>query len=218
MMLLSDGTVMAENNNDNSLYGPTWYRLTPDSTGSYVNGTWTTLSSMTYTRLFFASQILKDGRLFVAGGEYGNGGTNAEVYNPVANAWTATPTPGHTFSDANSEILPDGRVLVALVEGTLRNTLIYDPGANSWSAGPTCNGIHNESMWVKLPDDSILMVDRLTTSAERYIPSLNQWLVDATVPVALYDSFGDETGPGFLLPNGKVIFIPPRERQRTALG
>ncbi|MEY2427378.1 MAG: hypothetical protein QOJ40_263 [Verrucomicrobiota bacterium] len=207
MHLLSDGTVMVENNNDGSLYGPTWYLLTPDSAGHYANGTWTTLRSMNDTRLFFASQLLKDGRLFVAGGEYGTGTSAAEIYDPLVNTWTSLPNPGHRFSDANSEILSDGRVLVALVETDLRHTLIYDPGANTWSAGPTCNGIHNESAWVKLPDDSILMVDRLSTSAERYIPSLNQWVIDATVPVSLYDPYGDETGPGLLLPNGNVIYF-----------
>ena len=207
MHLLSNGTVMVQNDNDNGTYGPTWYLLTPDSTGRYQNGTWTTLGNATDTRLFFASQLLKDGRLFVAGGEYGTGGATAEVYDPVLNTWTALPTPGHTFSDANSEILPDGRVLVALVEGALKSTLIYNPVTNAWINGPTLNGIHNESAWVKLPDDSILMVDRLSTNAERYIPATNTWINDSTVPVSLYDPYGDETGPGFLLPNGKVIYF-----------
>ncbi len=207
MHLLSNGTVMVQNDNDGGTYGPTWYLLTPDSSGHYTNGTWTTLGNANDTRLFFASQLLKDGRLFVAGGEYGTGKTTAEIYDSVANTWTTLPNPGHTFSDANSEILPDGRVLVGLVEGSLTGTLIYDPVTNAWSTGPTSNGIHNESSWVKLPDDSILMVDRLTTNAERYIPSSNTWINDSTVPVALYDPFGDETGPGFLLPNGKVIYF-----------
>ncbi len=39
MMLLPDGTVIAQNYDTN-----TWYRLTPDSQGHYVNGTWTTLT------------------------------------------------------------------------------------------------------------------------------------------------------------------------------
>jgi len=207
MLLLPDGTVMAENNNDGGTYGPVWYRLTPDSTGSYVNGTWTTLASMNDTRLFFASRVLTDGRVFVAGGEYGTGGAKGEVYNPQTNIWTETPTPGHTFSDANSEILPDGRVLVELVEGSLTGTLIYDPVANTWTTGPSSHGISNESCWVKLPDDSILFVDRLTTNSERYIPASNTWITDATVPVSLYDPYGDESGPGMLLPNGKVIFF-----------
>ena len=53
MLLLTDGTVMAQG------YGGThegdsahWYKLTPDNTGSYVNGTWTTLTDMHHSRLF----------------------------------------------------------------------------------------------------------------------------------------------------------------------
>ena len=207
MFLLSDGTVMAENNDDGGTYGPAWYRLTPDSTGSYVNGTWSTLAPMHDTRLFFATQVLKDGRLFMAGGEYGTGKTTGEVYDPVTDAWTSTPAPGHTFSDANSEILPDGKVLIALVEGSLTGCLIYNPVTNTWAAGPSTHGIHNESVWVKLPDDSLLFVDRLTTSSERYIPATNTWITDATVPVSLYDPYGDECGPAMLLPNGKAIYF-----------
>ena len=208
MMLLSDGTVIVKTfNGGTDGYGNTWYKLTPSSTGSYVNGTWTTLASMHDTRLYGGTQILKDGRVYVSGGEYGTGKTTAETYDPTTNIWTLAPAAGHTFSDSNSEILSDGRVINALVEGTLKNTLIFNPVANSWATGPTCNGIHNESAWVKLPDDSILFVDRLTTNSERYIPAQNQWITDATVPVSLYDPYGDETGPGMLLPNGKVIYF-----------
>src|SRR4051794_34606273 len=74
MLLLSDGTVMgldyssgAESNR--------WYRLTPDSSGRYANGTWTTIQPMSDTRLFFSSQVLTNGKVLVAGGEYGTGKT-----------------------------------------------------------------------------------------------------------------------------------------------
>lgn len=203
MLLLPDGTVMAANSNTSS----TWYRLTPDSQGHYINGTWNTLQAMHDTRLYYSSQVLKDGRVFVAGGEYGTGKKTGEVYNPLTNTWKMAPPSGHTFSDSNSEILPDGRILVALVEGALKSTLLFDPVANTWTNGPTSSGIHNESAWVKLPDDSFIMVDRLATTSERYIPSLNQWVADATVPVSLYDAFGDETGGAVLLPNGKAFFL-----------
>ena len=108
-------------------------------------------------------------------------------------------------------ILPDGRVLIGVVEApfaTIKNTLIYDPAAKTWSNGGTCLGIHNESTWVKLPDNSILMVacpsDGATGGAsERYIPSTNTWISDATVPLDLYSYY--EIGPAFLMPKGKVI-------------
>ena len=42
----------------------------PDSHGSYVDGTWTRLASMHEPRLYYASAVLPDGDVFVAGGEY----------------------------------------------------------------------------------------------------------------------------------------------------
>ncbi len=146
---------------------------------------------------------------YTLGGEYGTGYGNkaGDVYNPITNTWTQTPLPGNTISDANSEILEDGRVLQANVCCGLKTNIMYNPSNNTFSAAPACLGIHNESTWVKLPDGSFLMVDRLSTNSERYIPALNQWTVDATVPVALYDPYGDETGAGLLLPDGRVFYI-----------
>ena len=208
MLLLSDGTVMAKTTlGGTGGYGTTWNRLTPNINGSYINGSWSTLAPMANSRLYFSSQILKDGRVYVAGGEYGSGGSAGEVYNLTTNSWTNTPAPGSIVSDANSEILSDGRILQALVNGTLTQTLLYNPLTNTYASGPTALGIHNESAWVKLPDNSILYVNRLSTSSERYIPSLNQWVADANVPVQLYDAFGDEAGAALLLPDGRAFFL-----------
>ena len=143
----------------------------------------------------------------MAGGEYGTGGSLGEVYDPLTNTWTNAPAPGSVLSDANSEILEDGRVLQALVAGSLTGTKIYNPTTNTYSNGPTALGIHNESAWIKLPDNSILYVNRLSTSSERYIPATNTWIADATVPVQLYDAFGDETGGALLLPDGRALFL-----------
>lgn len=197
MELLGDGTIMVQNGGGNA-----WYRLTPDIHGSYANGTWTTLSSMNSTRLYNSTQVLMDGRLFTAGGEYGTGDTTAEVYDPKLNTWTLTPASGQTFSDAVSEILANGTVLVAPVSGP-DSTIIYDPLANSWTAGPATLHGQDEVPWVKLPDGSILTVDG-SSNAERYIPSLNQWVADANTPVVMYS--GGETGCGHLLANGTVFF------------
>ncbi|NOS72456.1 MAG: hypothetical protein HOP33_21355 [Verrucomicrobia bacterium] len=202
--LLSDGTVLA-------MHDTTWYRLTPDSTGSYVNGTWSSTAPMADTRFFYASQLLQDGRLLVAGGEYGTGGNKSEIFDPVLNTWTQISVPTNlsvNISDATSMMLPDGSVMVAPVSPATNNlTIIYNPADNTWTNGPPTLGGQNEVSWVKLPDDSILTVDILSTNAERYIPGLNKWISDAGVPVPLYSRYGAETGPAMLLPNGKVIFF-----------
>jgi len=64
-MVLSDGTILTDNENGECC------RLTPDSHGSYLNGTWVQVASMNYSRMFFASAVLTNGNEFVAGGEDG---------------------------------------------------------------------------------------------------------------------------------------------------
>ncbi len=207
-ILLSDGSVFFKTDHGPDAYGNQWVRLIPDDKGHYVNGTWSkTAPAMASTRIDFSSQLLKDGRVYVAGGEYGTGGSKVEVYDPVANAWTSIPWSNGSISDANLEILEDGRVMQSAV-GSGTAMWLFDPAANSFTKGSgLVNGRYNEATWVKLRDNSILTVNTGSTTSERYIPSLSKWVADAKVPVSLFDPYGTETGPGFLLPNGKAIYF-----------
>ncbi len=210
MLLLSDGTVLCKSDGGYG-YGTIYNRLTPDAWGSYINGTWSSIAPMHYDRLYYSSQVLKDGRVYVAGGEYGDGLNHGEVYDPLTDTWTLTPDPGEGIADANSEILEDGRVLQAMVYGTGLQTAIYDPSTNTYSTGPNTVGYADESAWVKLPDGSILYVDLpYPTDAhttERYIPATNAWIADAIIPVSLYDPYLLESGGGYLLPDGRAFFL-----------
>ncbi len=134
-----------------------WYTLTPDETGHYINGKLTAIQSSHCPHGEFASQVLQDGRVFVAGGEYGasgafpgcatasesGAGADAEIYDPVANTWTMIDPPislldpsssqacgsgTQAFYDMISETLPNGSVLMAPVKpNKFGDTLIYDP-------------------------------------------------------------------------------------------
>ncbi len=228
-LLLSDGTVIAEDLSTN--YGPGWFRLTPDIHGSYANGTWSTIAPMNCARLDFSSVVLTNGNLFVAGGEYAEGTTNAEIYNPANNLWSELTIPAGIittnnqpytdgqnsagFSDCGAILLRDGRVLMTPVfPATNGQTAVYNPAANSWTTPALVRGYdEDEASWVKLADDSILVIDSSwpagisSTNSERFIPALNQWVNDGNVPVSLYDTSGLELGPAMLLPNGKGIFF-----------
>ena len=214
MLLLTDGTVIVKTAvGGGDVYGNGWNKIIPDIHGSYINGIWSRIQPMNDTRLYFSSQVLKDGRVYVAGGEYGSGRNRGEIYDPIADQWNpAGPLTdlNDTISDANSEILDDGRVLQAVVlsnHSVSRKTYFFDPVTNSYSPGPSTLGVANESAWMKLPDNSLLFVDIFSNNSERFIPDSNKWVRDSTVPVALYDPYGYETGSAFLLPNGKAFFL-----------
>ena len=203
-MLLSDGTVLGMNGSGVCV------KLTPDIHGSYINGTWTTLAAMHNSRLFFSSELLTNGNLWVAGGEDGSGGSSSEWYDSLNNVWTLIPPPsaGYPgFSDSISEILPSGNPFVAPVSES-GGCLIYSVATNGWQTAASANrGSQDEAGWVKLPSDGILTIDAFSQTSEHYVPSLNQWVDDGNLPVPLYDSNLGELGTGNLLPNGKVFFI-----------
>ena len=127
MLLLTDGRVLVHS--EPNCTGCTgdyndWYTLTPDNTGSYVNGTWKQVASFPngYNPLFFASAVLKDGKVAVQGGEYNCPNSSCQavwqslgaLYDPVANTWTSTTPPTKSnIGDAESVVLPDGTWMVA---------------------------------------------------------------------------------------------------------
>ncbi|HTL16856.1 MAG TPA: kelch repeat-containing protein, partial [Patescibacteria group bacterium] len=208
MLLLSDGTVMAQEAGTTN----NWFRLTPDNHGSYINGAWSTLAPMNFTRQYYTSAVLRDGRVFVAGGEYGSGGSTAEIYDPKLNTWTVIPVPAGLlctncgspgFSDSGSVILPDGNLLIAPVSlAGSGGTVIYNVSSNSFFPRPSSFANQNEATWVKLPDDSILTIDpslnpAFLNTSERFIPSLNNgqggWIADKSLPVPMYNGVS-ETG------------------------
>ena len=100
--------------------------------------------------LYYASAVLRDGRVIVAGGEYDAGAIvwllNVEAYDPVANTWTTLPVPAGwvRIGDAPGCVLPDGRFLLGQV--ATFNTAIYDPVSNTWAAAANkINSVGEES-------------------------------------------------------------------------
>jgi hypothetical protein len=244
MMLLSNGTVMIQGGGAGASDNANWYSLTPDSRGSYVDGTWSQLASMNLQRLDYASVMLQNGDVMVLGGEYSGRDltkthTNAtEIYDPVANTWTVTtPVPVSTdfYGDEPAEVLPNGSVLTP--DGATTATYIYNPATNLWSSGPSrLNGDTSyEENWAKLGDGSIMAVptrgSQLQT-AQRFVPgpgaSGGEWIAAGNLPSVL--SYGPqgyipEMGPPALLPDGRLwqmagndqtaLYTPPSTKNPT---
>jgi hypothetical protein len=204
LYLLMDGRVLL-----NDYYTEHWWLLTPDVSGSYLNGTWSAAKDANDDRLFFASSVLADGRVLVAGGEYSNsGGSNkAEIYDPVSNTWTAIgPPSGWTnIGDAPSTLLADTRFFLGNIQDD--RTAFWDPATAAWSAGPNIlNRMSAEETWVLLPDGTVLtpkVVDH--PQSELFDPVANAW-VDAGPLVKDIVDVG-EIGPGMALNDGRAFFV-----------
>ncbi len=216
-LLLPDGTVMCQSYNSSG-----WSRLTPDNTGSYLNGTWSAMPSLPsgYMPLYYASAVLPDGRVFVEGGEY-NGTSGGEVwtnlgaiYSPVTNTWTSlTPPPGWSqIGDSQCVLFPDG---VSLMVANILNgqTAILNTSTLAWTliSGSGKRDRNDEEGWVLLADGTIMTVDAENAggspNAERYIPSTQTWIGAGTTPARYEDSGSEELGPMVLRPNGTIFVM-----------
>ena len=195
-LLLTDGSVMVEQGD-----GTAWYKLKPDASGSYINGTWTALASMNDSRLYFFSVVLPDGRVLVGGGEYGTGTNSVEIYDPVANAWTrVTSWVYGDIGDSTAKVLPDGRVIVLPRFG---GHWIYDPKTDVWTAG-SGKGNNDEQSVAQMGDGNFLVA--WDGSSQKYISATNQWVTAASPPNGLIGA-GSEIGPSVLLYDGRVFCL-----------
>jgi hypothetical protein len=222
--LMTDGTVIVQGNAEND-----FWKLTPDITGSYLNGTWTQLPSLEagYVPYANASAVLADGRLIFEGGEYNNGNfafTNkGEIYDPVANTWTPLKPPkgwGY-IGDSPSTVLPNGKFLLGrkfdkrmaeLDPATLKWTEVGSAGKSDFNA---------EEGWTLLPDGTILTFDvKNNPNSERYTASSGTWVTAGSTIVNLQSppsinkiNYGHgkvyfppgEVGPAILRPDGSVF-------------
>jgi len=207
-LMLTDGTVMMHAYNSNN-----WWRLTPDNTGSYINGTWTQLASMTsnYKPLYFASAVLSDGNVIVEGGEYNNlsqDETNmGAFYDSATNAWTVVnPPSGWTeIGDSPGIVLPNGTFMLGQNES--RNSALLNESALTWTTtGSGKSDNYSEEGWTMLPDTTILTVDTQDNlHAEKYVFQSGKWISAGSTIVQLQDPGSEEIGPEILLPNGTAI-------------
>lgn len=204
MLLLTDGTVLVLETS-----GKQAWSLTPDEYGDYLYGSWRQLASMEHSRLYFASAVLADGRVFVAGGEDSDAGgdtTDCTIYDPLLNRWSPlTPPAGWTsIGDAPCCVLPDGRVLLGAIASTA--TAIFDPATDSFSAGPDKNDPSEEETWTLLGDATVLSVEcEGHPRAEKYVTESNTWVSAGEVPVELVQASSIEIGPAVVLPDGRLF-------------
>ena len=128
------------------------FNLKPIATAELYNpntGAWTATGSMTTNRFEHSATLLKNGKVLVEGGTATststlNGGTSAELYDPVSGTWSAT---GSMFFGADENLpatlLPDGEVLVAgggIGVSGYNPAQIYNPDTGEWTVAGSIRG------------------------------------------------------------------------------
>ena len=234
--LLTDGRVLIQATNDTD-----WYALTPDSSGKYLDGTWTKVASFpaawNYAPDAPASAVLADGRVLIEGGEYNAGQftltSQGAIYDPVANKWTqvAPPAGWTTIGDSPSVVLADGRYMLGRKLDMEAATL--DPVTLQWTIVSTTgkSDFNSEEGWTLMPDGTILTADVLDApNSERYLPAQGEWLSDGSTIVDLHSpttvngcipypggcySPPGEIGPQILRPDGTVFVTGSAKSGKT---
>ncbi len=224
MLLLTDGRVLCRDISGAENGTSSWYTLTPDLQGDYVNGRWAHLKDGSGSSQSRASAVMIDGRVFIAGSRNTAATGEAdrlvvEIYDPVADSWELLDLPcrkggvldGWTMTgDAPSCVLPDGRILLGEPGST--RTSIFDPASGSWAAAGTgglkntaCNG----ESWTLLADGSVLTVECSDVgSSQRYVPSTDAWIDAGPTRSVLSQARPGavaRTGPPVLLADGRVF-------------
>jgi len=230
MLLESDGAVLVHNEPDNNTTGGTtdWWKLTPDSHGSYIDGTWSQIASMPagYTPLYFASAILPDGRMIVEGGEYI--GENAvwtnegAIYNPVTNTWASVaPPPGWTnIGDAASDVLSNGTfMLQQACQTCLTNPdlsvddALLNAKTLTWKVIPATgkNDPNDEEGWTLVPNGQLLTVDTWAPGqTQLFHPATESWSFAGSTAVngnPLNPWPVVEIGPQVEMPGGNTFVV-----------
>ena len=219
MLQLRDGRILVHE--EQSGDSTAWHLLTPDSTGSYVNGTWSSGGHLPsgYSPWFFGSQVLLDGKtVVIQGGEY-NGGQDAWTTKGAIGTisgksltWTSNSAPAGwtTVGDAESVILADGTYMQANC-CTAQNALFNGP--NSWTETGSVNQSSNdESGFTLLTNDQVLTVDTKTSAncntsqgSELYDQVTGVWSCGPPLPVQLYNPGDEEMGAAVMMYNNQVL-------------
>lgn len=219
MLQLRDGRILVhEEQQGNSA---NWHVLTPDATGSYINGTWSSGGKLPsgYAPWFFGSQVLLDGKtVAVEGGEYNNGGDAWTTLGALATVtpWGAItwaknnpPSGWANIGDAESVVLPDGTYMQA--DCCSPQNALFD-GPNSWTETGNVNQSNNdESGFTLLSNDLVLTVDTKSSTcggsqgSELYAQATGVWSCGPNTPVKLYNPNDEELGAAILMYNNQVF-------------
>ena len=226
MYLMTNGKVLVQTRGAQGF--EQWWLLTPDSKGSYLNGTWSRAAQppASYNPQNVNAAVLHSGNFLIVGGEQNvnssgimeENSNQSYLYDVVKDSWTFVTPPNNGEGDwtgigaAPFAELADGRIMVGWNGG--RNTaglyaMLFDPVTSTWTATGTNKRTSNgEQGYTLLSNDKLLNIwngndsPELVGYAEIFDPKSGLWTPAARIG---YDLGHSEIGPALTLPNGKVL-------------
>ena len=196
-LLLTNGTVMCHQQSTNQ-----WHRLSPDQSGSYINGAWDSppiapmpngndasfgCMGCTFAPLYYVSAVLADGRVVVIGGEYNS---------PGGQVWTNI---GFMYDPATD---PPG--------GTC-------PGCGSWSTqltNPFPGNNFGDAQSVILPNGTLLIAGVLDRTQPNFTNTQIASFNPATLTFTAFNTIGKADGNNEenwnILPDGTFLTVDSR--------
>jgi hypothetical protein len=171
-----------------------------------------------YGPLYYASAVLKDGRVVVCGGEYnfGNGVWTdlGAWYDPATDAWTPLASPGWgILGDAQCAVMPDGKFITCNILNS--QAALLDPATMTWQqlVGTGKIDRHDEEGYTMLRDGTLFTpcaeaaIDDGLQYAQKYDVALDKWFDAGIAPSMLVDNSSEEMGCAILTYDNTVLCI-----------
>ena len=191
-----------------------------------ATGMWSLTGSLITARYGQTATLLQDGRVLAArgsdDGDLASTLASAELYDPAAGTWSATPHASAAGSVLHTAtLLPNGKVLVAGGNGggtggdvVLALSELFDPATRDWTAAGNLAAARYGHTATLLPTGEVLVAGG--TSQENHYPNLKYNNLDSA---EIYDSNAGtwtsaaslgsaRTGhTATLLPDGRVLVV-----------
>jgi len=182
-----------------------------------ATGTWSTAATLSNARAAHVGELLPNGKVLVAGGNINASGasalTSAELYDSVANTWSATGALQVARTGPSGVLLPSGKVLVAggnNASGTEASAELYDTTTGTFALTGSMSVPRIGASLILLGNGRILAAagsnaGGVLNSAELYCPEMpgtpNTWMETGSMGTVRFGHTATR------LPNGKVLVV-----------
>src|SRR5437879_2406239 len=147
-------------------------------------GAWVRAPNLHEGHVAHTATLLKDGRLFIAGGTdvYGLPRASSELFDPNVNRWARAADMIHPRAGHAATLLSDGSVLVTGGETglgifpieSLASAEIYHPTSNSWTAAAAMHVPRRMHSSFRLHDGRVLVVGGTNEAPASPLPPVEQ--------------------------------------------